>query len=251
MLYSAFGRAGWRPSHLALFAEPNVPDITEHLLDQDVVWVMGGSVANLLALWRLHGVDRAMRTAWEAGVVLMGVSAGSICWFEGGTTDSFGLPLHPVTNGLGFLPYSNSPHHDSEEQRRPAIHRLIADGTLPEGYASDDGTGLVFEGTNWWTASPRWRAREPGTSPAAATGPSRKPPSPPGCSALTAPGRAPGSGDDRWAHGRGTVVLPCLVLAAALPCLVLAVALPCLVLAVVLPRLILARVCPRLVRAGQ
>jgi peptidase E len=145
-LYSAFGRAGWRPSHLALFAEPNVPDITEHLLAQDVVWVMGGSVANLLALWRLHGVDQAMRAAWEAGVVLMGVSAGSICWFEGGTTDSFGLPLHPVTNGLGFLPYSNSPHHDSEEQRRPAIHRLIGDGTLPEGYASDDGTGLVFEG---------------------------------------------------------------------------------------------------------
>jgi hypothetical protein len=146
-LYSAFGRAGWRPSHLALFAEPNVPDITEHLLAQDVVWVMGGSVANLLALWRLHGVDQAMRTAWDAGVVLMGVSAGSICWFEGGTTDSFGLPLHPVTNGLGFLPYSNSPHHDSEEQRRPAIYKLIGDGALPEGYASDDGTGLVFEGT--------------------------------------------------------------------------------------------------------
>jgi peptidase E len=80
-------------------------------------------------------------------VVLMGVSAGSVCWFEGGTTDSFGLPLRPVTDGLGFLPYSNSPHHDHEEQRRPAIHRLIGDGTLPDGYASDDGTGLVFEGT--------------------------------------------------------------------------------------------------------
>jgi hypothetical protein len=124
-----------------------VPDITAHLLAQDVVWVIGGSVANLLALWRLHGVDQAMRAAWEAGVVLMGVSAGSICWFEGGTTDSFGLPLHPVTNGLGFLPYSNSPHYDSEEQRRPATLRLVGDGTLPEAYASDDGTGLVFEGT--------------------------------------------------------------------------------------------------------
>jgi peptidase E len=78
--------------------------------------------------------------------VLMGVSAGSVCWFEGGTTDSFGLPLRPVTDGLGFLPYSNSPHHDHEEQRRPTIHRLIGDGTLPDGYASDDGTGLVFEG---------------------------------------------------------------------------------------------------------
>ena len=118
-MYSAFGRAGWRTSHLALFPEPNLPDITGHLLPQDVVWVTGGSVANLLALWRLHGVDEAMRAAWEAGVVLMGVSAGSLCWFTGGTTDSFGLPLRPVTNGLGFLPYSNSPHHDAEEQRRP------------------------------------------------------------------------------------------------------------------------------------
>jgi peptidase E len=77
----------------------------------------------------------------------MGVSAGSVCWFTGGTTDSFGLPLRPVTDGLGFLPYSNSPHHDGEEQRRPTIHRLIADGTLPDGYASDNGTGLIFEGT--------------------------------------------------------------------------------------------------------
>jgi peptidase E len=145
--YSAFGRAGWRPNHLALFPEPNVPDITEHLLAHDVVWVAGGSVANLLSLWRTHAVDEAMRTAWRAGVVLMGVSAGSVCWFVGGTTDSFGLPLRPVTDGLGFLPYSNSPHHDAEEQRRPAIHRLIADEALPDGYATDNGTGLVFEGT--------------------------------------------------------------------------------------------------------
>jgi peptidase E len=145
-MYSAFGKAGWRTTHLALFPEPNVADITEHLLAQDVVWVAGGSVANLLALWRLHGVDLAMRRAWEAGVVLMGVSAGSLCWFVGGTTDSFGLPLHPVTNGLGFLPYSNSVHHDAEEQRRPLIHQLIGEGVLPDGFATDNGTGLVFEG---------------------------------------------------------------------------------------------------------
>jgi peptidase E len=147
-IYAAFGRAGWRVSHLALFPEPNVADVSEHLLAQDVVWVAGGSVANLLALWRLHGIGQAMHAAWQAGVVLMGVSAGSVCWFVGGTTDSFGLPLRPVTDALGFLPYSNSPHHDAEEQRRPAIHRLIGEGALPEGYATDNGTGLVFEGTD-------------------------------------------------------------------------------------------------------
>jgi len=147
-IYAAFGRAGWRVDHLALFPEPNVADVPEHLLGHDVVWVAGGSVANLLALWRLHGIGPAMHGAWQAGVVLMGVSAGSLCWFVGGTTDSFGLPLRPVTDALGFLPYSNSPHHDAEEQRRPAIHRLISEGALPEGYATDNGTGLVFEGTD-------------------------------------------------------------------------------------------------------
>jgi peptidase E len=147
-IFAAFGRAGWRVSYLALFPEPNVADVTEHLLAQDVVWVAGGSVANLLALWRVHEIGAAMRAAWQAGVVLMGVSAGSVCWFAGGTTDSFGLPLRPVTDALGFLPYSNSPHHDAEEQRRPTIHRLIGQGTLPDGYATDDGTGLVFEGTD-------------------------------------------------------------------------------------------------------
>ncbi len=76
-----------------------------------------------------------------------GVSAGSLCWHVGGTTDSFGPTLQPVTDGLAFLPYSNSPHHDVEEQRRPLIHRLIAEGTLPDGYATENGTGLVFFGT--------------------------------------------------------------------------------------------------------
>jgi peptidase E len=145
-IFAAFGRAGWRVSHLALFPEPNVPDVTEHLLAQDVIWVAGGSAANLLALWELHGIGPAMHAAWQAGVVLMGVSAGSLCWFAGGTTDAFGLPLRPVTNGLGFLPYSNSPHHDAEKERRPTIHRLIADGILPDGYASDNGTALIFAG---------------------------------------------------------------------------------------------------------
>ena len=147
MLNDAGQAAGITVSHLNLFSMPNTDDMTGLLLEQDVVWVGGGSVANLLALWRLHGLDESFRQAWAAGVVLSGVSAGSICWHIGGTTDSFGPDLRPVTNGLAFLPFSNGVHYDSEEQRRPLYQRLIADGTLPDGYATDDGTGLVYHGT--------------------------------------------------------------------------------------------------------
>lgn len=145
--YDAARFAGWEASHLALFPMPNLPDMRGHLLAQDVVWVWGGSVAGLLAMWRLHGLDAAMREAWEAGVVLTGVSAGSICWHVGGTTDSFGPDLRAVDNGLGLLPYANGVHYDSEEQRRPLLHRLVADGTLPTAYATDDGAGLLYRGT--------------------------------------------------------------------------------------------------------
>lgn len=145
--YDAARYAGYDASHLALFPMPNLPDLREHLLDQDVVWVWGGSVAGLLAMWRLHGLDTVMREAWEAGVVLTGVSAGSICWHVGGPTDSFGPELRPVTDGLGLLPYGNGVHYDSEEQRRPLLHRLVADGTLPTAYATDDGAGLLYRGT--------------------------------------------------------------------------------------------------------
>lgn len=89
-----------------------------------------------------------MRQAWEAGVVLAGVSAGSICWFTGGTTDSFGLELRAVTNGLGLLPFANGVHYDSEARRRPLVHRLVAEGTLGETHCTDDGVGLVYERTN-------------------------------------------------------------------------------------------------------
>jgi len=140
----------WRlaPSHVALLPMPNVEDLREHLLEQDVIWVFGGSVAGLLALWRLHGLDTIMHEAWQAGVVLTGVSAGSICWHTGGTTDSFGPDLRAVTNGLGFVPYSNGVHYDVEEQRRPAYQRLIADGTLAAGYATDDGVGVLYRGAD-------------------------------------------------------------------------------------------------------
>ncbi|HZZ46864.1 MAG TPA: peptidase E [Pseudonocardia sp.] len=145
--YDNAWREGWTASHIAVFPMPNIADPTEHLLSQDVVWVWGGSVAGLLALWRLHGLDTAMREAWQAGVVLTGVSAGSICWHVGGTTDSFGPTLQPITTGLGFLPWSNGVHFNSEAQRRPLFHSLIADGTLPPGYATDDGAGVLYRGT--------------------------------------------------------------------------------------------------------
>jgi peptidase E len=90
-----------------------------------------------------------MRTAWRAGVVLTGVSAGSICWHVGGTTDSFGPELRPVTDGLSLVPYSNGVHHDSEDQRRPLFQRLIGDATLPPGYATDDGAGVLYRGTEF------------------------------------------------------------------------------------------------------
>ncbi len=140
---------GVQASHLLSFPMPNVADATEHLLAQDVVWVFGGSVAGLLAMWRLLGYDDALHAAWQAGVVLTGVSAGSICWHTGGTTDSFGRDLQAITNGLGFVPYANGVHYDSEPQRRPLFQRLIADGTLPTGYATDDGVGLLYRGTEF------------------------------------------------------------------------------------------------------
>ena len=145
--YDMAHEARFEASHLQLFTMPNVEDVREHLLGQDVIWVSGGSVAGLLAMWVLHGVDVVMREAWEAGVVLTGVSAGSLCWHVGGTTDSFGPDLRPITNGLALLPFSNGVHYDSEPQRRPLFQSLVADGTLPAGYATDDGAGLHYRGT--------------------------------------------------------------------------------------------------------
>jgi peptidase E len=141
--------AGVTVRFLNVFPMPNVDNPTDFLLDHDVIWVGGGSVANLLALWRLHGYDLALRTAWNAGVVLGGVSAGSICWHVGGTTDSFGPDLQPVANGLAFLPYSNGVHYNSESLRRPRFQQLIANGVLPDGYATDDGVGLVYRSTTF------------------------------------------------------------------------------------------------------
>ncbi len=132
-------------THLGLF-DRRVVDIDAFLLDQDAVYVGGGNTVSLLAVWRAHGVDAALRRAHEAGVVLAGRSAGSICWFESGTTDSWGPLLGPVHGGLGLVAGSHSPHYDGEAERRPAYHRLIAAGILPDGLAADDGAALVFDG---------------------------------------------------------------------------------------------------------
>jgi peptidase E len=148
-VYGAARVAGFDLTALRLFPMPNVDDIVETVMAVDVVWAGGGSVANLLALWRLHGLDQIMRQAWAAGIVLSGVSAGSICWFTGGTTDSFGPQLSAVTNGLGFLPYGNGVHYDSETRRRPLVQQLVKDGTLPTTYCTDDGVGLLFHGTRF------------------------------------------------------------------------------------------------------
>lgn len=145
-MYSALADAGCDVDHLALFPQPN-RDPQEVLGRADVIWVGGGSVANLLALWRLHGVDDAMRQAWEDGTILGGVSAGSICWHVGGTTDSFGQELRAIDNGLALLPYGNGVHYDSEEQRRPLLHRLVRESVLPLSYATDDHVGILYEGT--------------------------------------------------------------------------------------------------------
>lgn len=133
-------------SHLALFRR-TIADIPAHLLAQDLIVVSGGNTASLLAVWRMHGVDTALREAGERGVVLSGSSAGGLCWFEGGVTDSFGPVLAPLLDGLGLLPGTFCPHYDSEPERQPTYRRLVADGTLAPGLAADDYVALRYEGT--------------------------------------------------------------------------------------------------------
>jgi peptidase E len=142
--YATFARHA-EASHLDLFGR-TVDDVGSFLLDQDVVFVGGGNTANLLAVWRVHGVDKALKAAWEQGVVLAGPSAGGMCWFAGGLTDSFGPGLAPLNDGLKLLPGSFCPHYDSESLRRPRYEEVVGSGALPDGYAADDGVGILFNG---------------------------------------------------------------------------------------------------------
>lgn len=142
--YATFARRS-EPTHLDLFGR-TVGDIEGFLLEQDVIFVAGGNTANMLAIWRLHGVDKALKAAWESGVVLAGWSAGANCWFESSVTDSFGPDLDPLKDGLRFLDGSFCPHYDSESLRRPRYEELVGGGRLPDGVAADDGVGVLYEG---------------------------------------------------------------------------------------------------------
>src|SRR5918999_6595615 len=140
--YAGFSQFECRPSHLTFFAR-TPRDLESLVLEQDAIFVGGGNTRSMLAVWRDWGLDRVLRIGWEHGVVLGGGSAGSICWFEYGVTDSIAGPLTPLPC-LGFLPGSNCPHYDSERDRRPTFRRLVATGKMPDGVAADDGVALHF-----------------------------------------------------------------------------------------------------------
>jgi dipeptidase E len=143
--YGAFGDRPCRPQVLSLFRLHGTHKaIRDIVLEQDVIYVGGGSMRNMLAIWRAHGLDVILREAWEREIVLAGLSAGAMCWFEGGVTMSSGPP--EVIEGLGFLPGSLSVHADGEPARLPVFYEAIHSGALPGGWALDDGVGLVIEG---------------------------------------------------------------------------------------------------------
>ena len=139
--YTAYLGLPCRPSHLALFRR--TPDLRSYLLAQDVIYVGGGNTKSMLAVWREWGVPELLREAWESGIVLAGISAGAICWFEQGITDSFADHLRVIAC-LGFLPGSCCPHYSGEAERRPAFQQLIRDGGIAPGFAIDDGAGIHF-----------------------------------------------------------------------------------------------------------
>ncbi|MGE8205648.1 Type 1 glutamine amidotransferase-like domain-containing protein [Heyndrickxia sp. NPDC080065] len=140
--YQFFKKQNCNPSHLSLFKPPS-RDIESFILEKDIIYVGGGNTKNLLALWKEWGLDYILKKAWEQGTILAGISAGSICWFEEGVTDSFGDGLEPI-KCLGFLKGSNCPHYDGEQDRKPAYHKLILSGAIQSGIAVDDGAAIHY-----------------------------------------------------------------------------------------------------------
>lgn len=139
--YATFTRLGCLPTHVPLFAR--TPDLRKTLLAQDVIYVGGGNTKSMLAVWREWGIPRILREAWRSGVILTGVSAGAICWFDFGVTDSWAGHLAPL-ECLGFLPGTCCPHYDSEKDRRPSVSRFVARRVLPKTLALDDGAAAHF-----------------------------------------------------------------------------------------------------------
>jgi peptidase E len=142
--YHAFVKLDARPTYLSLFA-PHTADLESFLMEQDVIYVGGGNTKSMLALWREWNLPAILKKACEHGTVLAGLSAGAICWFEAGVTDSIPGRLTPLPC-LGFLPGSCCPHYDGEADRRPAYHRLIRAGQVAPGIALDDGAAAHFRG---------------------------------------------------------------------------------------------------------
>ena len=141
--YTAFKAHRCRPSHVPLFRR--TPDLKQALSTQDVIYVGGGNTKSMLAVWRDWDIPRLLRRAWNNGTVLTGISAGAICWFRTGVTDSWGKGLRGLPC-LGFLPGTCCPHYDGEPERRPALRRLVAKGEVAAALALDDGAGAHFVG---------------------------------------------------------------------------------------------------------
>ena len=140
--YTFFNNKECEPTHLSLFKPPTKP-LHDYVLEQDIIYVGGGNTKNLLILWKEWGLDQILKEAYHQGIILCGISAGAICWFEEGLTDSYGDQLEPI-KALGLLKGSHSPHYDGESNRRPAYQQMIKDGRLIPGIAADDGVGLHY-----------------------------------------------------------------------------------------------------------
>lgn len=142
--YDFFNEQSCRPSHLSLF-KPPTRDLESFILEKDILYVGGGNTKNLLAVWKEWELDSILRKAWHEDVILSGLSAGAICWFEQGVTDSYGDGLEPI-NCLGLLTGSHCPHYDGEIERRPAYHKLIESKKIQSGIAADDGVAIHYKG---------------------------------------------------------------------------------------------------------
>lgn len=148
--YTAFARYSCEPTHLAFFRRPRsgaipLAEAEQHLLNQDLIYVGGGNTRAMLAVWREWNIDEILRKAWQSGILLAGMSAGSICWFESGGSDSTYVGKLSPLRGLGFIRGSCAPHYDGELNRRPDFHQLVKSKELPPGIGIDDGAAVLFK----------------------------------------------------------------------------------------------------------